>query len=467
MPLAVGLAVGVSVRDGVGIRPQPGNLLAQPNFASGWTASGATLTPGAALSPTGQANAATLVENSATSTHELSIVLDTTGLSGVYEFSVKLKRTVGTRNIEMFAFEPGFAGGTLVIFDPATGGFADINKGFGVGFTFVDDIYEDAANGFVRIGLKFNISATTSTKLSFLMCSGTSNSYAGDGASTFVLWDAFFGPATLIPPTYGLAYDDDFTSLTLRTGGPSNYGTGPGWIPRAPNQTASAKGYSYPGAYEWNVDPEYPWGGGYPAQGQFSVAGGVLTIRAETTPASLSGKLPDRTAGTPYGWVGGMLNSQAFLNLVAPFHLRVRFKVPPGSKGNWPAIWLANTDQVEPFIEADLMEQINADVTTFRNYLHWDTYAQGDGNLTTVPDMSAGYHDAECRIDSKKIRFYFDGAQSWSHLVPATWDVNRPLCLLINMAMGSDQGGGWVDPPDGTTVSPADFLIDRVRAWKG
>lgn len=270
---------------------------------------------------------------------------------------------------------------------------------------------------------------------------------------------------------YALRYSDDFNALSLRTGGPTlaGYLSGTGtWIPRCTCAGTDPKGYSFSpnGEYQWYTDPAYAWGGGYSANGQLSVAGGILTMRAETTPAGISASVPTNpNTGSTYSYVSGALSSQAYFTLVPPFAIEIRAKIPSG-RSSWPALWLIRNDGLAPYDEIDILEAINSAAPgNLITSLHWDNPLTGISQVTPGPDLSSSFHlFAFWQDASGNMYWYLDNKLVWYRAKPTPWDLARPLYLMMNQAVGSTITN-WALPPDGTTPSPQDFQVDYVKVY--
>ena len=150
--------------------------------------------------------------------------------------------------------------------------------------------------------------------------------------------------------------------------------------------------------------------------------------------------------------------------------ITARIKVPRG-QGLWPAFWLkgANEDTV-PWPqsgEIDVLE-LPSTTTTIYSTLH-GPIAGGAGTqqaqiVSTVPDLSAGYHNFWVRHLPDEITFGVDG-QTLGTLTPASltsgsqWVYNQPMFAILNLAVG----GSWAGAPNASTVFPASMIVDWVR----
>ena len=150
--------------------------------------------------------------------------------------------------------------------------------------------------------------------------------------------------------------------------------------------------------------------------------------------------------------------------------ITARIKVPSG-QGLWPAFWLkgANEDTV-PWPqsgEVDVLE-LPSTTTTIYSTLHGpisgSTATQQAQIISTVPDLSTGYHNFWVRHLPNEITFGVDD-QTLGTLTPASlapdsqWVYDQPLFAILNLAVG----GPWAGAPDSSTVFPASMTVDWVR----
>jgi beta-glucanase (GH16 family) len=162
-------------------------------------------------------------------------------------------------------------------------------------------------------------------------------------------------------------------------------------------------------------------------------------------------------------------------------------KLPVGA-GLWPAFWMLGTAGKWPAGgEIDIMENIpesggsgaGLGPSKIESTIHGpSTSEQGRFSLTGIFIFPDGQ-----RIDDSKPACHVYGA-IWSTFmvqmyvddwrkpffirtaadVPAggRWVFNAPFYFLLNLAVGGD----WPGPPNGTTPSPAEMVVDYVRVYK-
>jgi hypothetical protein len=147
-----------------------------------------------------------------------------------------------------------------------------------------------------------------------------------------------------------------------------------------------------------------------------------------------------------------------------------RIKMPKG-QGIWPAFWMvgADTDSIgwPASGEIDIVE-LPSTTTTLYSTLHGPiagtTATQQAQVISTLPDLSTDYHNYWVRHLPNAITFGIDN-QTLGTLTPddlgpgETWVYNRPMYLILNVAVG----GPWAGAPDSTTPSTAKMLVDSVR----
>src|ERR1035437_5429878 len=262
---------------------------------------------------------------------------------------------------------------------------------------------------------------------------------------------------------YSVIFFEDFDTLSLRTGGPTRagYASGSGiWTPRY-YWSKNPKGDTHDKEYAWLVDPAYTWGDGYPASGQFSVSNSILTIRAESTPTSLIGKIPDRTAGNPYPWVSGILSTANSFSFKAPIYAEARIKVPKGT-ALWPAFWMWAVNR-NFNNEIDVVEIVNTTTNKSSAAIHWQNPIQDadTGPIDRGVDLSLAYHTYGVQWTATDFNFYIDGYLIWTHSVPVDWEETY-MFMYLGFAVGGPLPGV---PPDKTTPDPSDLLVDWVRVW--
>lgn len=157
-------------------------------------------------------------------------------------------------------------------------------------------------------------------------------------------------------------------------------------------------------------------------------------------------------------------------------YLEVRAELPCG-KGAWPAIWLlgANVDEVgwPRCGEIDVMEWLGRDPGTVHGTLHWSDPGKETISKRTfarklhLPARPEGMNVYAMEWTPQFISLFFNGEKFFSapletfkNDVPAS-PFDRPMYLLINLALG----GNWGGPLDEGAL-PMTYKIDYVRIYQ-
>ena len=181
----------------------------------------------------------------------------------------------------------------------------------------------------------------------------------------------------------------------------------------------------------------------------FSIQNGTLIITASR------GENPE---GLPFN--SGMLTTyRSFSQLYGYFEMRARL---PSGAGLWPAFWLLPENGDWP-PEIDVMEQPGGDPHTIFVGTH---SAVGGPNVATTAAVHVGGTSMEFHVygvnwQANEITWYFDGRPVFKEPTPA--DLHTPMYMLINLAVGGP--GSWPGPPTRSTVFPARFEVDYLRAY--
>ena len=270
-------------------------------------------------------------------------------------------------------------------------------------------------------------------------------------------------------PTFD--YQPARDGLALQTGGPLQAGYRADgiahptrlWQPRFPNET-SPKGHSNPwnGEYQFYADPEYAWKGGF---SPFAIVDGALRIRAQRSDgiAAAAGELPENPATRrPYDWVSGVLSSrQSFSQQGGYFEITA--KMPRGAS-TWPAFWLLPVNEDHP-PELDVVEYLGREPTRYRA----TCISLGPVfHATTIQaqlDLSEGVHRYGMMWTDTAVTFYLDDAAVACTSIVGRREYWQKFYLIVNLAIGSNKKD-WVPAPDLESPSPADLMVQRVRAWQ-
>lgn len=152
--------------------------------------------------------------------------------------------------------------------------------------------------------------------------------------------------------------------------------------------------------------------------------------------------------------------------------LEVRAKLPAGS-GTWPAVWMMGEDRDQvgwPRCgEIDVMEHVAFQPEKIFGTVHMPKpdgtphYSQG-GNAI-CPTCSSAFHVYRLDWSPKALEFYVDDHLyfTYPYQGPAKWVFDRPMYLILNLAVGGTWGGSHgVD----STVFPQKYEISYVRVWQ-
>jgi beta-glucanase (GH16 family) len=202
-------------------------------------------------------------------------------------------------------------------------------------------------------------------------------------------------------------------------------------------------------------ETQFPWGRDRSTVGElqwyapdaFSVTNGKLHVTANPM-------LP----GASHLYSSGLIaSSKSFATTYGRFEIRC--KVPRG-KGLWPAFWLLPTDTSWP-PEIDVFETIGDATNTVHMTTHWSENGEHrkNGAEFVGPDFSKDFHTFAMEWSETTIVWFVDGVER--HRVENR-SPNVPMYLVANLAVG----GPWPGYPDATTVFPATFDIDYIRAYK-
>jgi O-antigen/teichoic acid export membrane protein len=248
-----------------------------------------------------------------------------------------------------------------------------------------------------------------------------------------------------LEPGWELAFDENFSRLDLWDGKASGR-----WEPHYPwgNRTNADNG-----ELQYYVDPRKGWDAASDTLGTpYAIRDGGLVIRASPiVDPSISSKLRLQYAS------GLLTTARSFKFRYG--YVEMRARVPKG-KGLWPAFWLAPGDQSWP-PEIDILESLGHDMNQYFITIHSSvngvqTRAQGQVDTS---DLSQRFHTYGVKWTPQEIVWYFDGRPVARTPTPA--DMHKPMYMIVNLAVG----GHWPGAPDQTTEFPAEFVVDRIRAY--
>jgi len=148
----------------------------------------------------------------------------------------------------------------------------------------------------------------------------------------------------------------------------------------------------------------------------------------------------------------------------------------PGSPGFVPAFWMLPEDHLYGWWphsgEIDIMEYPTTEGTKIYGTVHTGQYNLFDGpeppqgGTLEVPDAESAFHLYAIEWSPERIDFFVDDQKYFTFDndggSTGTWPFDQPFYLILNLAVG----GGWVGPPDETTVFPATLEVDYVRVYQ-
>jgi beta-glucanase (GH16 family) len=154
--------------------------------------------------------------------------------------------------------------------------------------------------------------------------------------------------------------------------------------------------------------------------------------------------------------------------------IEARILLPRG-QGVWPAFWMLGSNFADvgwpECGEIDIMEYRGQDPKVVHGSLHGPGYFGGEPitsayRLEGDATFDQGFHVFAVEWDPGRIAWLIDGevyqiVTSADVLARGRWAFGHPFFLLLNVAVG----GGFVGPPDATTVFPAAMAVDYVRVY--
>jgi beta-glucanase (GH16 family) len=239
-----------------------------------------------------------------------------------------------------------------------------------------------------------------------------------------------------------LSFNDDFNTLSLRSGNQGTWDAKFWWAPEKGSTLTEN------GEQQWYINPSYaPTAAANP----FSVSSGLLTISAEPASQALQSQI------NGYDYTSGLLNTySSFAQTYGYFEIRADM---PTEQGVWPAFWLLPADGSWP-PELDVVEMRGQDPNTVNATVH--SNATGDHTMTSFAVKVAsteGYHTYGVLWEEDHITWYFDDVAVAQAETPA--DMHDPMYMLVNLAVGGSAG-----TPSNGLVSGSDMHIDYIRAYE-
>ena len=175
-------------------------------------------------------------------------------------------------------------------------------------------------------------------------------------------------------------------------------------------------------------------------------------------------------------WYGTCQYTSARLSTAQTFtqaygHFETRMKIPRG-QGMWPAFWMLgnNIGSVgwPTCGEIDIMENVGFEPSTVHGTIHGPGYSGsgGIGAAYSLPSGQAfadGFHVFAVDWAPNTVSFSVDGnvyeTRTPSDVNGNQWVFDHPFYIIVNLAVG----GYWPGDPDGSTVFPAQLVVDYVH----
>jgi beta-glucanase (GH16 family) len=172
--------------------------------------------------------------------------------------------------------------------------------------------------------------------------------------------------------------------------------------------------------------------------------------------------------------VGGFSYTSARMNTANKFDvtygkIEARIALPIGA-GLWPAFWMLganiNTGVTWPGCgEIDIMEHIDTDSLIYGT-MHWSEGGQETSYGENIASSPSRFHIYSVVWNASAITWYVDNTLyatgNIANDVNSTGAFNKPFFIILNMAVGGDWPGSFVD----TTKLPATMLVDYVRVYQ-
>ena len=199
----------------------------------------------------------------------------------------------------------------------------------------------------------------------------------------------------------------------------------------------------------------------------FSVANGILTIKAEPLAASaraavmsdLAKQRPEfrRTTLQAVAYSSGMISTRRkFDQRYGYFEVRARL---PQGRGLWPAFWLLPDDSRWP-PEIDIMEVLGHEAGVAYHSTHSTAAPRDTTKRATYPAAPGAFHRFGALWLPDRIDYFIDGRKTAT--IPKSPDMTRPMYMIVSFTIG----GKWPGDPEPGMKWPAYLQIDYVRAWK-
>jgi beta-glucanase (GH16 family) len=227
------------------------------------------------------------------------------------------------------------------------------------------------------------------------------------------------------PASWKLTFDSSFSGTQLDT---------KTWATCFPWATAGCTNYG-------NNGEDKEW---YQAS-QVQVSGGALHLVAQREPTA---GLTKKGAAEQYACRSGMVTTFPGFHFKYGF-VQVVAKVPM-SKGLWPGLWLAASNQQWP-PEIDLLEHWAAQPYG-KVYLH-PTAGPREGGVVAMPGIGNGWHTFTIDWTQSQVSWYYDGTQ----VLSTTRGIPQQSMYFIANLADTDTSAG---------TCSGQFVIKSVKVWQ-
>ena len=165
-------------------------------------------------------------------------------------------------------------------------------------------------------------------------------------------------------------------------------------------------------------------------------------------------------------YLSGVITTYESLKMTHGY-VEMRAKLPAG-RGLWPAFWLLTTHYVEDVPEIDVVEFLGQDVDRlYHTYHYFDV--EDDWRKISTPsyatyatDWTQEFHTFGMAWSPTEIIYYVDGVETQRITDEDYLITGQAMYLIANLAVG----GNWPGAPDATTIFPATYEIDYIRAYE-